>query len=216
MEWAGWGVASPCTRRADLWKAHNRGALEDRAWILSAEWGQQHSAKLFINEAAVYPHRKPLPSFLPLAFCFLHLGLWLECPGRHGDGKGTLRSHCCAPRKGSRVGCSRGSDPKPSLISDWAVDPEATLSRSLGLCVLLSKMQSPLRSPPGLVYQAKALEVKSGSDSGFWEDSTLPLRVWGRAAHLLHLGPRMADLWFYKGVTLPWVGSWEITATKEK
>lgn len=47
-----------------------------------------------------------------------------------------------------RMGCSWGSNHRPGLISDLAVDPEATLSPPLSLCLLLSKIQGSLR--PGI------------------------------------------------------------------
>lgn len=57
-------------------------------------------------------------------------------------------------KRAVRVGRSWGPDSRRSLLSDLPVDPEATLSPPLSLCLLLSKMQGPLRPPPGLTFEA--------------------------------------------------------------
>ena len=87
----------PEYQRIDLWKAIDLWgvSLNTEAWVLSAESGQQHRAKLGVNIK--------LPSTLignpchpscpwPALHCFPPGGLWLarQCPRRHSNGEGDL------------------------------------------------------------------------------------------------------------------------------
>lgn len=107
----GWGVASPSIRGANFWKAHHGVAPGDKLRMLSAEPGQQHSAKLSINIKLPLTLTRNLchPSYpWRSLYCFPHVGLWLEreCPRKHGR-KGcpsVQRSHSRAPEEGSQLG----------------------------------------------------------------------------------------------------------------